>query len=320
MHRGVVMSLPNLDDLRVSKQVIPTSTLLKLMDKHGFVSRNTQGSHIIAAHSEFPDITMCVIRNTKKISCQRDLIDAVDEIARRKEIALTQEFANAAKKITDILDVKVPNDLTYRLTENGNVVLSDRAFPQIGTTFSQKDVDLTENKVRYITDIKRQYAALLGRLVSDYDVNTPNYVQGVFDGELSHMVYTTMDSAKLEPYQEGDSTDAAFNNLYDYITRIELTDLDHQIRKEEALSKPFINQTLITSMGRRGERHNHVMYEGPGNKPMHFEFNTYSNRRVTYNGLSARISDAELGRLELFVMSVERKQAQSANALQRHAA
>lgn len=297
------MSEFDVTTLRTSKQVVPTAKLINLAEKHDFeIKSSGHGtSHLRCTHKKYPDIVVGLIYNTKKLSSQRDLLEAFQEIAARDEASIFKEFKNAAFNIAEELDQKIPADLEYRLTESGNIVLTDRAYPQIGLTFAQKDARLAGNKVRELTAIKRDYAILLSRMVNEYDMAPPNMQDGVFDGTLTHSVYDHMPEHHLPAYQENDIAYDAMKHLWAYQELVSDIDLEHACRKEDALKNPFIKQMLVTSTGRRGERHNHVYYSDAHGKTLKFSFNSFSNQRVTYHGTTARISLSELEKLERIV-------------------
>ncbi len=301
MRESVAVSEFDIKSLRRSKQPLPTDTLLLIAEKCGFEVRYGNGtSHIRCIHTKYPDIAFNVIRNTKRLSSQRDLSDALLEVDRRDEATLTTAFKSAALNIAAILDQKIPEDLEYRLTESGNIVVTDRTYPQIGITFSQKDVRLAENKVRELTTAKRDYTAALARLVSQYDMTAPTIINGVFDGKLAHAVYDHMATKELPFYQEGSASYMAKASLELYQTEIENIDKDHLARKRGALALIGIERPIITCSSRRGKRHNHVSYTNGNGKNLHFTFNTFSNQRLSplCDGTKARISLSELERLE----------------------
>lgn len=297
------MSEFDITTLKTSKQVVPTAKLLNLAEKYGFeIKSSGHGtSHIRCTHTKYPDIVVGLVHNTKKLSSQRDLLEAFQEIAARDEASLVKEFESAALNIVEALDQKIPADLEYRLTDSGNIVLTDRAYPQIGLTFAQKDARIAENKVRELTAIKREYAILLSRMVNEYDMTPPTMEDGVFDGNLTHSVYDHMAALHLPAYQENDIAYDAMKHLWAYQESISDIDLEHACRKEDALKHPLIQHMLVTSASRRGERHNHVYYNDPQGKTLKFSFNTFSNQRVTYHGTTARISLSELEKLERIV-------------------
>lgn len=300
------MSDFDITTLRTSKQVVPTAKLLNLAEKYGFeIKSSGHGtSHVRCTHTKYPDIVVGLVHNTKKLSSQRDLLEAFQEIAARDEASLAKEFESVAFNVAEALDQKIPADLEYRLTDSGNIVLTDRAYPQIGMTFPQKDAHLAENKVRELTAIKRDYAILLSRMVNEYDMAPPVMKDGVFDGHLTHNVYGHMPEETLPSYQENDIGYDAIKHLWAYQEKISDIDLEHACRKEEALKHPIIQQTLVTSASRRGERHNHVYYNDTHGKTLKFSFNTFSNQRATYHGTTARISLPELEKLEKIVSGI----------------
>lgn len=294
-------------EISATGQVIPTEKLLKWLENFDFEMRTkTGGSHIFTSHKTETDIYDTLIRNTVKLDTQRAVRVMLQELNKRR-IKLSQEFGEASLSpqcIAETLEQKIPADLTYRLTESGNIVLTDRTYPQVGITFAQKDVRLAENKVRQLTTAKRDYGATLGRLVSQYDMNSPAITDGVFDGRLTHHIYSDMPEKQLPLYEEGDDIYLAKAELEVYQNNIENIDRAHLERKSQALERINAPQPLITCAGRRGERHNHVSYTNEGGKTLHFTFNTFSNQRLTFDGKTARISSAELEKLERIVSGI----------------
>lgn len=304
-------SIPEIvTEMRATRQVIPTQKLVKWLENNGFKVRICKdgSSHIFAAHRDFKDISTTFAKNTSKLDAQRMVRITLQKLAERQESlaakfnesGLTQQF------IADTLDQKIPEDLEYRLTESGNIVVTDRTYPQIGITFSQKDVRLAENKVRELTAAKRDYTAALARLVSQYDMTAPTIINGVFNGKLAHAVYDHMATKELPLYQEGSVPYMAKASLELYQTEITNIDKDHLARKRGALALIGIEKPIITCSSRRGERHNHVPYTNGNGKNLHFTFNTFSNQRLSplCDGTKARISLSELEKLECIAYGI----------------
>lgn len=310
------MSEFDITTLRTSKQVVPTAKLLNLAEKYGFETKASGHgtSHVRCIHTKYPDIVVGLVYNTKKLSSQRDLLEAFQEIAARDAASIVKEFETAAFNVAETLNQKIPADLQYSLTESGNIVLTDRAYPQVGLTFSQKDVRLAENKVRELTDQKREYAKFLHRMRSEHDVTPAHMNDGVYDGHLSHVVYDHLPEETLPLYQENDDPSDAILRLSAYVEKVMDIDFEHAERKEAALTNPVVRQTLITSLDRRGERHNHVYYTGRNGRTLEFTFNTFSNQRLTLDGKTARISLAELEKLERIVASISASSEQHLKA------
>lgn len=295
------MGIPSIKELKATRQVPHEHVMINWLKQSGFKMRGCKnGSHIHCIHNEFPDIAFNIVRATDTIGSLMRFTDALVELEKRREQKLKNQFDLAAQNIRTTLDQKIPEDLEYRLTESGNIVVTDRTYPQIGITFSQKDVRLAENKVRELTAEKRDYTAALARLVSQYDMTAPTIINGVFDGKLAHAVYDHMATKELPLYQEGSASYMAKASLELYQAEIDNIDKDHLARKRGALALIGIERPIITCSSRRGERHNHVSYTNGNGKNLHFTFNTFSNQRLSplCDGTKARISLSELERLE----------------------
>jgi len=288
-------------EIRSTRQLIPTEKLLKWLRNLDFnVRDNTGGSHVFVSHKTETDIYDTLIINTTKLSTQRGVRVMLQKLEKR-QTELSKEFSKKAlspKYIQETLDQKIPADLAYSLTDSGNIVLTDRAYPQLGLTFAQNDVRLAENQVRELTSMKRDYAVMLCRMTSEYDVSPITMQNGVFNGRLTHQVYDHIPVEDLPTYKENDEPGDALMHLYAYVEKIEDVDLEHACRKEDILAQPHILQTIVTSASRRGERHNHVYYAGRGGEKLSLVFSTFSNLRATYNGKTSRISASELQHVE----------------------
>lgn len=297
------MSVPSIKELKAIKQVPHRHLMTKWIRESGFTMRDCRrgSSHIRCTHKESPDIVFDIVRDADTVGSLMRFTAALVEIEKRRQEALKVRFENAALDIKSLLEQKIPADLQYRLTDSGNIVLTDRAYPQVGLTFTQKDARLAENKVRELTAIKREYAVMLYRMTNEHDVAPAHMDNGVYNGHLHHLVYDHMPEETLPLYQEHDEPANALEQLNAYIEKIQDIDLEHVCRKEDALSNPVIRQTLVTCASRRGERHNHIYYDGANGKMLKFTFNSFSNQRTTYNGTTARISLSELEKLERVV-------------------
>lgn len=293
------------EDLRNTRQAMPTKAILALAQSYGFIQRNG-GSHIRLKHKIHHDVTVGIVGANKTSVSQLRLADAIEEVQKRElvaEQAITDKFEQAADKKTATrlanIQQKLPHHIEAFYGKDDHIILRDKHAPQIGITlYSPAEDALLDNKTRYMDGLKRDFYKLLNR--SDITLkNNPNLT-----GLFSHDIYNL--EVTLPPYSEDQDPMEA---LYTYQAQIEEIDLDHAIRREELLKKPFIiSDVMVGHTARRGKRQNHVTYIiSDANKPLSFTFKTFSNQRVEGDGSVARISEAELIKLETVIEKIEKR-------------
>lgn len=308
------MRLLSAEELKANRQPIPTLRLIEIAKAHGFNVRNCKSSHYRCNHSEHPDIGCGIVSNDKTAISKLRLAEAIEKVEQRKierKSTAQQKFTQAADKITTerlaAVQAQLPDYVEAFYGEDEQIIVRDRNVPQIGFTLHTAAEDqLLENKMRHELDAaKRQFYILLNRMEMEFDAAVKFDDHGNFTGRLSHTVYD-MDDVDLPPYPE---TISPFNDIADFQNDVLEIDVDHAERREKALAKPFVIEPILVShTARRGDRENHVRCKIPGvEKNLSFTFATYSNQRVAGNGYRARISEAELERLETTIDGIERR-------------
>lgn len=319
--------LLTVEDLRIINQPIPTRILVHLAENNGFVARRSAGgtSHVRLTHTKYPDIVLGFAHGTRKKYDQRDLHKAILEIQERDAAAkqaITDKFQQTADKqaATRLANIQkhLPKHIEAFYGEGEQIIVRDTQSPQIGfTLYSAEEDHLLENKIRHQLELdKRELYILLSRSRMEYDIVAPSDKNSEFLGHLSHNIYD-MDEVTLPPYPEAEvsETRAAIERYQGHVKDI---DLDHAIRKEELLNKDFIHSDImVTSMARRGERHNYMSITSSADTPLSVTFETYSNQRFKGDGSVARISEPALTKLEGVIAEIERKIAATANEQER---
>ncbi len=315
------MSTLSAKDLRRTKQIIPLAALVNVAENHGFTVRDAKGSHVRYAHEDYPDITGTLISSTKKIGSQRSLSDAILEVQKRTAEAkqvITDKFTQAADKAAAERLARIQEQLPPYMEafygEGDQIILRDKQTPQIGVTlYSPEEDSALERHTRHMDDMKRDFCRRLCKSRMLFDIDVACDGKGGFLGRLSHSIYD-MEELILPPYPEAEDPTAA---ILEYQAQVEEIDMDHEIKREDILSKDFISRILVTHHTPRGNRTNHVSYKIPGvEKSLRFTFATFSNQRVQATNLNAnkakkghtaRISKAELIQLEETVSGIEKK-------------
>ena len=306
--------VPSPEDIRRTKQVIETATLLRWAEDSGFKTRRSKHgtSHIVCQHPDHADLRFIIVADTDKLSSQRDLSDCLKKL-RKRENALTEKFESNATPTIESQYTALPAYLkaTHDYAR-GHTIVHDRAIPQIGMTIAFADAHMLENKIRNILEpAKREVCELLNRAHVSYDIDIQNKCGKARDTmALSHAIYN-MQTCYIQPYKADEDPRAIIRRIYDYIQKVEEKDFDHELRLESALKKDFIDSIDVKFHSRRGERMNIISAHDADGKPVTLVFETASNRRAQPGDVfGARIAEKELWSVErrISVLSSAHKQ------------
>jgi hypothetical protein len=293
------VTLPNPSELRISKQPIPTAKLIRWAEEAGFEVRSSNHgtSHLICRHKIENDIYFSIIRDSRKLSSQRNLSDALIELERRK----VQNTFNAANSYEQSLLEKIPDHLSARLNhETGSLIVTNKQLPQIGITVRHDQMDLLENKLRFLDSVKRETFIAIHKARTGFDIDINVGKQDVFDGRIKHLIYT-MDEISVPDYEEDGSPHTLRDAINLFVTEVSLKDMDHKGRLDAIAELPFIRDKTVIYHSRRGERTISIDYESPQRKQLHIEFQCFSNARNpgdVHDISSVRVSDTLLADLE----------------------
>ena len=281
---------------------MPPDKLRSLIKAAGFDIRETKSSHIVCAHTDFPDVnfTVAIGNNSKKPTSQRTFADALLKLQDRKAEE-AEKLVNSYRQATQDNLSRYYKDLPSYLSaehdfQKGYTVIRDKQLPQLGITISFADARMLENKIRYMESLKRDTHILLNRCRMEYDIET-EFDRGVLKG-LSHGIYK-LAPVDMEPYQAGGDPHRILDDINDFVCKVMDRDSEHDTRLDTLLAQDFVGAARVAYHARRGERTNAVRLHKPDGSSFTLKFETASNRRAEADNVHrGRITEAELMRVE----------------------
>lgn len=242
-------------DCKTGRQVIATTDLIAMLERHDFeVGNQSGGSHYKYRHNQYPWILGTLVYGSTKLDSQKHAAKACEAVLAEQEKRANASPSFKAAAIDNAKPIKDQLPPTVDVVEDTEeeILIRSKKMPAIGTAIklssSPEDVQAQITKLQ--THAK-EFEIMLGRARTEFD-----FITGLFEKTTCYGVNEVYNSVQftISPYTSETRDLDPFEQLASAITDVMTRDEIDKEYQEYLSSLPFARESSQYQTERKGNK------------------------------------------------------------------